>query len=175
MAIKRRSRRDEKESYLNGYKAISKAQGPQQNTVRAIISKWKKRRTVVNLPRSSLLKFLQESINDSSRKSQKSPDEHLKNCRNYSAQVRSVFMILTLKKRGKNGIHGRVARQKTPTANQAEHKDLCFTFKNKTNPKASCNNVQVNFLEDIGPVTSCIKLTQHSRTINHPNSETWWW
>ncbi len=35
-----------------GYKAISKALGLQQNTVRAIIHKWRKLGTVVNLPRS---------------------------------------------------------------------------------------------------------------------------
>ncbi len=35
-----------------GYKAISKALGLQRTTVRAIIHKWRKLVTVVNLPRS---------------------------------------------------------------------------------------------------------------------------
>ncbi len=35
-----------------GYKAISKALGLQRTTVRAIIHKWRKHGTVVNLPRS---------------------------------------------------------------------------------------------------------------------------
>ncbi len=40
--------------YLSGkdYKAISKALGLQRTTVRAIIHKWRKLGTVVNLPRS---------------------------------------------------------------------------------------------------------------------------
>lgn len=136
MAIKRRSRRDEKESYLKGYKAISKAQGPQQTTVRAIFSKWKKRRTVVNLPRSSLLKFLQESINDISRKSQKSPDEHLKNCRNCSAQVRSVFMILTLeKKEAKTVSMGELQGKKPPLLTKRNIKTCVLHLKTKQTPK----------------------------------------
>ncbi len=38
-----------------GYKAISKALGLQRTTVRAIIHKWRKHGTVVNLPRSGRL------------------------------------------------------------------------------------------------------------------------
>ncbi|KAF7663510.1 hypothetical protein LDENG_00208850, partial [Lucifuga dentata] len=37
--------------YGKGYKAISEALGLQRTTVRAIIHKWRKHGTVVNLPR----------------------------------------------------------------------------------------------------------------------------
>ncbi len=39
-----------------GYKAISKPLGLQQTTVRAIIHKWRKHGTVVNLPRGLIYK-----------------------------------------------------------------------------------------------------------------------
>ncbi len=53
-----------------GYKAISKALGLQRTMVRAIIHKWRKLGTVVNLPGvASLPKLPQERNNDSSRRS----------------------------------------------------------------------------------------------------------
>ncbi len=53
-----------------GYKAISKALGLQRTTVRAIIHKWRKLVTVVNLPGvAGLPKLLQERNDDSSRRS----------------------------------------------------------------------------------------------------------
>ncbi|KAI3362010.1 hypothetical protein L3Q82_012350, partial [Scortum barcoo] len=59
------------------YKAISKALGLQRTTVRAIIHKWQKHGTVVNLPRSgrpSLPKLPQElSSDDSSKRFTKDP------------------------------------------------------------------------------------------------------
>ncbi len=45
-----------------GYKPISKALGLQRTTVRAIIHKWRKLVTVVNLPRSGRPKRTQNNI-----------------------------------------------------------------------------------------------------------------
>ncbi len=70
-----------------GYKAISKALGLQRTTVRAIIHKWRKHGTVVNLPR-----ITPRCSDDSSKRSQKTPQQHLKNCRPHLPQLRSVFM-----------------------------------------------------------------------------------
>ncbi len=53
-----------------GYKAISTALELQRTMVRAIIHKWRKLGTVVNLPRSGRpTKLLQERNDDSSRRS----------------------------------------------------------------------------------------------------------
>ncbi len=52
-----------------GYRAISKALGLQQTTVRAIILKWRKHGTVVNLPVAGQPKLLQERNDNSSRRS----------------------------------------------------------------------------------------------------------
>ncbi len=76
-----------------GYKAISKALGLQRTTVRAIIHKRRKHGTVVKLPRSGRpTKLPQERSDDSSKRSQKTPQQHLKNCRPHLPQLRSVFM-----------------------------------------------------------------------------------
>ena len=63
------------------YKVISKALGLQRTTVRAIIHKWKIHGTVVNVPRSGRpSKILQKCINNSSRRSQKIPEQLVKHC-----------------------------------------------------------------------------------------------
>ena len=75
-------------------KAISKALGLQRTTVRAIIhngeniEQWWTYPGVAGLP-----KLLQEHIDNSSRRSQKHPEQPLKNCRPHLPQLRSVFMI----------------------------------------------------------------------------------
>ncbi len=77
-----------------GYKAIYKALGLQRTTVRAIIHKWRKLVTVVNLPRSgwptkitprAQRQLIQEVI--------KNPEQHLKKAGLLCPQLRSVFMI----------------------------------------------------------------------------------
>ncbi|KAK1785248.1 hypothetical protein P4O66_018641 [Electrophorus voltai] len=74
-----------------GYKGISKALGLQQTTVRAIIHKWQKHGTVVNLPRSGWpTKITQERSNNSSKRSQKTPQQHPKNCRPHLPQLRCM-------------------------------------------------------------------------------------
>ncbi len=98
-----------------GYKAISKALGLQQTTVRAIIHKGRKLGTVVNLPRSGRptkitpreqRQLIQEVIN-----------EHRTISKELQASLASIKVSVhdsTIRKRlGKNGIHGRVPRQKT--------------------------------------------------------------
>ncbi len=76
-----------------GYKAISKALGLQRTTVRAIIHKWRKHGTVVNLPRSGRpTKITPRAQRRLIQESQKTPQQHLKNCRPHLPQLRSVFM-----------------------------------------------------------------------------------
>ncbi len=74
-----------------GYKAISKPLGLQRTTVRAIIHKWRKHGTVFPGV-AGRPKLPQERSDDSSKKSQKTPQQHLKNCRPHLPQLRSVFM-----------------------------------------------------------------------------------
>ncbi|KAK3551929.1 hypothetical protein QTP70_031527 [Hemibagrus guttatus] len=79
-----------------GYKAISKALGLPRTTVRAIIYKWRKHGTVENLPRSgqpNLPKLPQERSDNSSRRSQKTPQQHPKNCRPHLSQLRWKCLI----------------------------------------------------------------------------------
>ncbi len=97
-----------------GYKAISKAFGLQQTTVRAIIHKWRKLGTVVNLPRSgrptkitprAQWRLIQEVI--------KEPRTTSKQLQASLASIKVSVHDSTIRKRlGKNGIHGRVPRQK---------------------------------------------------------------
>ena len=97
-----------------GYKAISKALGLQQTTVRAIIHKWRKLGTVVNLPRSgrptkitprAQRRLIQEVIEE--------PRTTSKELQASLASIKVSVHDSTIRKRlGKNGIHGRVPRQK---------------------------------------------------------------
>ncbi len=97
----------------NGYKAISKALGLQRTTIRAIIHKWRKLVTVVNLPRSgwptkitprAQRRLIQEVI--------KEPRTTSKELQASLASVKvSVHDSIIRKRLGKNGIHGRVPRQ----------------------------------------------------------------
>lgn len=97
-----------------GYKAISKALGLQQTMVRAIIHKWRKLGTVVNLPRSgrptkitprAQRRLIQEVI--------KEPRTTSKELQASLASIKVSVHDSTIRKRlGKNSIHGRVPRQK---------------------------------------------------------------
>ncbi len=96
-----------------GYKAISKALGLQRTTVRAIIHKWRKHGTVVNLPRSgrptkitprAQWRLIQEVTKD--------PTTTSKELQASLASVKVSVHDSTIRKRlGKNGLHGRVPRQ----------------------------------------------------------------
>ncbi len=97
-----------------GYTAISKALGLQRTTVRAIIHKWRKLGTVVNLPRSgrptkitpkAQWRHIQEVI--------KEPRTTSKELQASLASIKVSVHDSTIRKRlGKNGIHGRVPGQK---------------------------------------------------------------
>ncbi len=97
-----------------GYKAIFKALELQRTTVRAIIHKWRKLVTVVNLLRSgrptkitprAQRRLIQEVI--------KEPRTTYKELQVSLALIKVSVHDSTIRKRlGKNGIHGRVPRQK---------------------------------------------------------------
>ncbi len=95
-------------------RAISKALGLQRTTVRAIIHKWRKLVTVVNLPRSGWptkitprvqRRLIQEVI--------KEPRTTSKELQASLASIKVSVHDSTIRKRlGKNSIHGRFPRQK---------------------------------------------------------------
>ncbi|KAI4878047.1 hypothetical protein NFI96_011653 [Prochilodus magdalenae] len=77
-----------------GFKAISKVLRPQRTTVRAIIHKWQKHGTVVNLPRSGQPTKITPSSDDSSKWSQKTPQQHPKNCRPHLCQLNTTELLV---------------------------------------------------------------------------------
>ncbi|KAK1802565.1 hypothetical protein P4O66_004221 [Electrophorus voltai] len=97
-----------------GYKAISKALGLQQTTVRAIIHKWRKHGTVVNLPRSGrLTKITPRMQQRLIQEVTKDPTTTSKELQASLASIKvSVHDSIIRKRLGKNGLHGRVPRQK---------------------------------------------------------------
>ncbi len=114
-----------------GYKAISKALGLQQTMVRAIIHKWRKLGTVVNLPRSERPTkitpraqwwLIQEVIKEP-RTTSKEPQALL-------ASVKVSVHDSTIRKTlGKNGIHEKVPRQKPLLTKQNTKSSLTFAKK----------------------------------------------
>ncbi len=123
-----------------GYKAISKALGLQRTTVRAIIHKWRKLVTVVNLPRSGRptkitpkeqWRLIQEVI--------KEPRTTSKELQASLASIKVSVHDSTIRKRlGKNRI--------PKTFGQI----FCGLMRQK-----------LNILEGVCPVTSGVKPTQH--------------
>ncbi len=97
-----------------GYKAISKALGLQRTTVRAIIHKWRKLGTVVNLPRCG------RPTKITPRAQQRLIQEVIQEPRTTSKELQASLALIkvsvhdsTIRKRlGKNGIHERAPRQK---------------------------------------------------------------
>ncbi len=151
-----------------GYKAISKALGLQRTMVRAIIHKWRKLGTVVNLPRSGRptkinprgqRQLIQEVIKDM-RTTSKELEASL-------ASIKVSVHDSTIRKRlGKNGIHGRVPRQKPFLTKKNTKACLTFTKKYLDYPQDFWANIlwtdeTFNILEGVCPVTSGVKLTQH--------------
>ncbi len=114
-----------------GYKVISKALGLQRTMVRAIIHKWRKLGTVVNLPRSG------RPTKITPRAPQRLIHEVIKEPRTTSKELQASLASIkvsvhdsTIRKRlGKNGIHGRVPRQK-PLLTKKNTK-ACLTFAKK--------------------------------------------
>ncbi len=152
-----------------GYKAISKAFGLQRTTVRAIIHKWRKLGTVVNLPRSgrptkitprAQWRLIQEVI--------KEPRTTSKQLQASLASIKVSVHDSTIRKRlGKNGIHGRVPRQKPLLTKRTQRLVSHLPKKSWLFPKTFgqifCRLMwqKLNFLEGVCPVTSGVKSTQH--------------
>ncbi len=151
-----------------GYKAISKALGLQRTTVRAIIHKWRKHGTVVNLPRSgrptkitprAQWRLIQEVTKD--------PTTTSKELQASLASVKVSVHDSTIRKRlGKNGLHGRVPRRKPLLSKKL----ISVLPENilmipKTFGKILCGltRQKLNFLEGVCPITSGVKVTQHFR------------
>ncbi len=148
-----------------GYKAI-KALG---TTVRAIIHKWRKLVTVVNLPRSGWptkitpreqRRLIQEVI--------KEPRTTSKELQASLASIKVSVHDSTIRKRlGKNGIHGRVPRQKPLLTKKNTKAHLTFAKKYLDYPQDFCANIlwtdetKVEHLEGVCLVTSGVKPTQH--------------
>uniref|UniRef100_A0A3B3DJG5 Transposase n=1 Tax=Oryzias melastigma TaxID=30732 RepID=A0A3B3DJG5_ORYME len=97
-----------------GYKAISKALGLQRTTVRAIIHKWRKHGTVVNLPRSGRPpKITPRAQRQLIREVTKDPRATSKELQASLTSIKVSVHDSTIRKRlGKNGLHGRVPRRK---------------------------------------------------------------
>ncbi|MBN3290480.1 TCB1 transposase, partial [Polypterus senegalus] len=97
-----------------GYKAISKALGLQRTTVRAIIHKWQKHGTVVNLPRSGRpTKITPRAQRRLIREVTKDPRTTSKELQASLASIKVSVHDSTIRKRlGKNGLHGRFPRRK---------------------------------------------------------------
>ncbi len=97
-----------------GYNTISKVLGLQRTPVRAIIHKWRKLGTVVNLLRSG------RPTKITPREQQRLIQEVIKEPRTTSKELQASLASIkvsvhdsTIRKRlGKNGIHGRVPRKK---------------------------------------------------------------
>ncbi len=151
-----------------GCKAISKALGLQRTTVRAIIHKWRKLVTVVNLPRSG------RPTKITSRPQRRLIQEVIKEPRTTSKELQASLASIkfsvhdsTIRKRlGKNGIHGRDPRQKPLLTTKNTKARLTFA-KNiliipKTFGQIFCGLMRqkLNFLEGVCPVTSGVKPTQ---------------
>uniref|UniRef100_A0A9J7YLT4 Transposase Tc1-like domain-containing protein n=1 Tax=Cyprinus carpio carpio TaxID=630221 RepID=A0A9J7YLT4_CYPCA len=102
--------------------------GTPRTIVRAIIHKWRKLGTVVNLPRSGWpTKITQRRL---IQRVIKEPRTTSKELQALLASIKVSVHESTIRKRlGKNGIHGRVPRQK-PFADQKEHKGLSHIFQN---------------------------------------------
>ncbi len=152
-----------------GYKAISKALGLQRTTVRAIIHKWSKLGTVVNLPRSgwptkitprAQRRLIQEVI--------KEPRTTSKELQASLASIKVSVHDSTIRKRlGKNGIHGESSKAKATADQKRTQRLVSHLPKNiliipKTFGQIFCGLMRqkLNFLEGACPVTSGIKPTQ---------------
>ncbi len=139
----------------------------EQTMVRAIIHKWRTLGTVVNLPRSGRptkitpreqRRLIQEVI--------KEPRTTSKELQASLASIKVSVHDSTRKRLGKNGINGRVPRQK-PLLTKKNTKACLTLAKNiliipKTFGQIFCGLMRqkLNFLEGACPVTSALKPTQ---------------
>ncbi len=126
-----------------GYKAISKALGLQQTTVRAIIHKWRKLVTVVNLPRSGCpTKITPRAQRQLIQEVIKEPGTTSKELQTSLASIKVSVHDSTMRKRlGKNGIHGRVPRQKPLLTKKNRKARLTFAKKYLDYPQKVWANI----------------------------------
>ncbi len=126
-----------------GYKAISKALGLQWTTVRAIIHKWRKLGTAVNLPRSG------RPTKITPRAQRRLIQEVIKEPRTTSKELQASLASITVsvhdstirKRLGKNGIHGKVPRQKPLLTKKNTKARLTFAKKYLDYPKDFWANI----------------------------------
>ncbi len=120
-----------------GYKAISKALGLQRTTVRAIIHKWWKHGTMVNLPRSGRpTKITPRAQRRLIQEVTKDPTTTSKELQASLASVKVSVHDSTIRKRlGKNGLHGRVPRPKPLLSKKNIKAHLSFARKHLDDPQ----------------------------------------
>ncbi|KAK3559328.1 hypothetical protein QTP86_012756, partial [Hemibagrus guttatus] len=120
-----------------GYKAISKALGLPRTTVRAIIYKWRKHGTVENLPRSGRpTKITPRVQRQLIQEVTKDPTTTSKELQASLASVKVSVHDSTIRKRlGKNGLHGRVPRQKPLLSKKNIKARLSFARKHLDDPQ----------------------------------------
>ncbi|KAK3522302.1 hypothetical protein QTP86_001995 [Hemibagrus guttatus] len=120
-----------------GYKAISKALGLLQTTVRAIIYKWRKHGTVENLPRSGqTTKITPRAQRQLIQEVTKDPTTTSKELQASLASVKVSVHDATIRKRlGKNGLRGRVPRRKPLLSKKNIKARLSFARKHLDDPQ----------------------------------------
>ncbi|KAK3538352.1 hypothetical protein QTP70_035208 [Hemibagrus guttatus] len=138
-----------------GYKAVSKALGLPRTTVRAIIYKWRKHGTMENLPRSGRqTKVTPRAQQQLIQEVTKDPTTTSKELQASLASVKVSVHDSTLRKRlGKNGLRGRVPRQKPLLSKKNIKALLSFARKHLDDPKTfgkilcGLTRQKLNFLE----------------------------
>ncbi len=154
-----------------GYKAISKALGLQRTTERAIIHKWRKQWTVVNLPRSGRpTKITPRAQRLLIQEVTKDPTTTSKELQASLASVKVSVHDSTIRKRlGKNGLHGRVPRLKPLLEQKNIKARLSFARKHLDDPQDFWENTlwtdetKVELFGRCVHITSGVKVTQHFR------------
>ncbi len=127
-------------------------------------------------------KLPQERSDDSSKRSQKTPQQHLKNCRPHLPQLKVSVHDSTIRKRlGKNGLHGRVPRRKLLLSKKNIKSHLSFARKHLDDPQDFWENtlwIDETKVELFGRCVSHYiwrKSNSISEKEHHTNSKIWWW
>ncbi len=165
-----------------GYKPISKSLGLQRTTIRAIIHKWRKLGTVVNLPRSG------RPTKITPRAQRQLIQEVIKEPRTTSKELQASLDSIkvsvhdsTIRKRlGKNGIHGRVPRQKPLLTKKNTKSRLTFDKKYLDYPQDFWANILWTAATKVELSGRCVsryiwrKTNTAFHKEHHTNSQTWW-